>query len=627
MKHILIILLLSISYTHAQDLAPLRQRIKKLQLYRDTMIWPAIDSLIALTNTPDQKQANIDARITKGGFFLTFSKKEAAIKYLEDLHASHYQEADQKNKYRLLNKLALAHMSNAEYSKALDYALKSYFQAEENNDSLWLKDSAMKIGQSYILLGRKDQSIPYLTQALDLAYTHNDKIRIIQVSNNLLNAHNDKLDQEPFKSYLIRYINYLGKNKIPLDSKHAGILNILEIDVDLIKLLELYDNISDFEMSNTRMTLVEFIYRELVKKGLTLKAIEVLNQELSSGIHDNSQEVQKNLNSYLAQSYALTGNWEKAYEHLQKYTSGLKSLRGENIQARIDSLNVLYNTAQKEKQIAKQQLALSQKKRQNQVLGGSVLAIMFISGLIIYMVRRKWAYEKNLRLQQKEIQEQKLLRLEQENKIMAMDYVLLGEENERKRIAKDLHDSLGSLLSSAQLQLNKIQNEIDALKGMNLFSNAEALIKNAANEVRRISHDMMPEALINLGLQASIEDLASSINNSARMNVSTFFSSFNEKRIDDKQKLGLFRIVQELSQNAIKHSNASQLIIQASMEEKTLTLVVEDNGVGFDVQKQLEDKKGIGLQSVISRVKHLDGEIEITSDQDKQTVFVIQLSI
>ena len=97
--------------------------------------------------------------------------------------------------------------------------------------------------------------------------------------------------------------------------------------------------------------------------------------------------------------------------------------------------------------------------------------------------------------------------------------------------------------------------------------------------------------------------------------------------MSDKQKLGLFRIIQELSQNAIKHSSASQLIIQATMEDDHLSLIVEDNGVGFDVDAQLKKQGGIGLQNVMSRVKHLEGEMELESKPGKQSVFVIRLPL
>ena len=274
------------------------------------------------------------------------------------------------------------------------------------------------------------------------------------------------------------------------------------------------------------MTLVELIYNELLKKDLPHKAVQILESEINLEIYDDKSDEKKNLHSYLAKSNALAGNWEKAYWHLQNYTVEQKELRGKSIQARIDSLNVLYETVQKEKQIAQQELILQRRKKQNQALIGGALALLIISGLIIYINRRRLAFEKQQRQQESKIQKEKLLRLEQENKIMAMDYVLLGEENERKRIAKDLHDSLGSLLSSAQLQLDRIQSEIDHLKNMDLFSNAESLIKNAAQEVRRISHDMMPEALINLGLQASIEDLASGINMSGKIECFNFLLIF-----------------------------------------------------------------------------------------------------
>jgi len=623
----LALLLLCIGSLNAQDLNALNKRVSKLRLYRDTLVWKTVDSLIHLTDEAGQLQLNTDARITKGALYYTFTQPAKGVAYLEELRNEVYDEASLENKFRLLNNLAQGYLYLEAYDSALDNALQAYYLSKEHSDASWVKSSAMKVGQCNLLLGPKEQSVPYLVESLEIAYAQADKIKIIQVSNNLLDPHNDKLDQEPFKLYFKKYLNYLEDQEIPLDSRHAGIMSIVDSTISTSHLRKLYANITEFDLSNTRMTLVEIIYRALTERQLPEQAIDILRAELNTGIYDESLTDRKNLYSYLARSYADAGDWEEAYKHLQAYSRAEQSLRNESIQQRIDSLNVLYQSVQREKLIAEQALALRKKKELNLIIIGSALTLLIVMVLIIYMIRRKLAYEKSLRQQEKKIQEEKGLRLERENKILAMDYVLLGEEQERKRIAKDLHDSLGSLLSSAQLQLDKIQSEIDNLKQMDLFAHAESLIKNASQEVRRISHDMMPEALVNLGLQASIEDLALEINRSEKLKVSTFFSSFDESRISDKQKLGLFRIVQELSQNTVKHAQASQLIIQGSMDNELLSLVVEDDGAGFDVEAKTRNHSGLGLQNIFSRVKHLDGRIDIESVRGKKTVFSIELPI
>jgi len=186
--------------------------------------------------------------------------------------------------------------------------------------------------------------------------------------------------------------------------------------------------------------------------------------------------------------------------------------------------------------------------------------------------------------------------------------MLEGQKNERKRIAQDLHDGLGGILSSAKYQLEKVKKEIDKLENLDLFSSAETLIANAYKEVRRISHDMMPGALVKLGLFAAVEDLADQLNESRKTIVKPqWFTS--DQEMDDKTKVSLYLIIQEAATNAMKYSQAKNLIIQLSKGNGYYQLTIEDDGIGFDNTD--ESKHGIGLKKIKSRVNYLDGEIEI----------------
>jgi len=133
-----------------------------------------------------------------------------------------------------------------------------------------------------------------------------------------------------------------------------------------------------------------------------------------------------------------------------------------------------------------------------------------------------------------------------------MDSMVQGQEEERKRIAKDLHDGLGGILSSAKLQLKAVEKEIQKLEGLKLFEKAEGLLENASQEVRRIAHDMMPDALMNLGLQAAIEDLEYNINQSTTVTMKTQFYLANTI-LPEKTEVRVYRIMQEIIKNVIKH--------------------------------------------------------------------------
>jgi signal transduction histidine kinase len=287
-------------------------------------------------------------------------------------------------------------------------------------------------------------------------------------------------------------------------------------------------------------------------------------------------------------------------------------------------LQTKYETEEKDKEIAQQEVTILKSQRQRNSLLGGILGLVLLGGFTITWLRRKHAFERQLTQQEKALQREKIQKLQQEQKIMALDYILEGEEKERRRIAKDLHDSLGSLLTSAKLQLTQTFKDVAAFaENLNLVK-AQEIISEATEEVRRISHDMMPDALVNLGLRVAIEDLVSGIHNPEDLSVSTYFFDIQEDDLSDQQQLGLYRIVQELTQNVLKHAHASQLVIQLSQEDKTLQLLVEDDGTGFD-PANLEKQEGIGLKNIRSRVQYLGGSISIDSKQDGPTVFQIEI--
>jgi len=193
-----------------------------------------------------------------------------------------------------------------------------------------------------------------------------------------------------------------------------------------------------------------------------------------------------------------------------------------------------------------------------------------------------------------------------------------GQEEERKRIAQDLHDGLGGLLTSARLQMQNIQREIDKISQLNLINKAEELVGNAYAEVRRISHDMMPGALVDLGLFAAIEDLVDEMNEQSNIKVTTQWFT-KDSGIIDKKKVVIYRIVQEALNNSLKHSQASHIHVEMTQNKNAYNLTIEDDGIGFDYEALKQKSKGIGLQSLQSRVDYLNGEIQFQTAVGKGT--------
>ena len=199
-------------------------------------------------------------------------------------------------------------------------------------------------------------------------------------------------------------------------------------------------------------------------------------------------------------------------------------------------------------------------------------------------------------------------------------------EVERTRIAKDLHDGLGGLLSGIKLTLSSMKgNVVVSGENANTFKRAINQLDNTIVEMRRVAHSMMPEALLKFGLSEAIEDYCDGINESGTVKIK-FTKLGAALHLEKATEVTLYRIVQELSNNAIKHAQSQNIFIQLARHERGITLTIEDDGKGFDAKK-LSIFKGDGLKNVQSRVDYLKGHFEIQSTPGNGSSFTIEIPV
>jgi len=205
-----------------------------------------------------------------------------------------------------------------------------------------------------------------------------------------------------------------------------------------------------------------------------------------------------------------------------------------------------------------------------------------------------------------------------------MNSMIEGQEAERLRIAKDLHDSLGGLLSTVKAHFTTIQNEIEQLDALDLTGKTNALIDEACIEVRRISHNMMPHALSLSGLKGAIEDLGTHLQEQG-YSVNVEIDNLPEA-LEPTKEVMIYRLIQEIISNIRKHAQASSILIQLIGHKNEVNLLVEDNGRGFTYETALA-KGGLGLKSINSRVAYLDGTIDWDTQPNNGTSLTINIPI
>jgi signal transduction histidine kinase len=202
-----------------------------------------------------------------------------------------------------------------------------------------------------------------------------------------------------------------------------------------------------------------------------------------------------------------------------------------------------------------------------------------------------------------------------------MRSVIEGQEIERERIAKDLHDSLGGLLSTIKLQFDNIgvQKNISDTKE---FIKGRELLDSAVTEVRSISRNLQPSSLVNMGLVAAIKDLINRFETDGPPEIE--FQHYEvPQKMDKMIALSIYRIIQELLTNSLKHARAKEILIQLNADGDEMVIQYEDDGVGFD-EKQ-NSKMGMGLENIHSRVNYLHGSITFDTAQGHGVAVLIRL--
>ncbi|MET0466428.1 MAG: ATP-binding protein [Chitinophagaceae bacterium] len=310
------------------------------------------------------------------------------------------------------------------------------------------------------------------------------------------------------------------------------------------------------------------------------------------------------------------GKYKEAYLFFEKYQEINDSLLLSEKAREFAEREVRYETEKKETQIGLQKSEIRQKNVLNYFLIGSSLALI----VIFFLTYRNY---KN----RQQLQQQRIGELETEKQLAATQFLLQGQEEERSRLAKDLHDGLGGLLSGVKLQLGAMKGNL-VLNDTNTIAFDRALTKldESISEMRRVAHNMMPEALLKLGLKQAVYDYCESLSYDQAFRINCEVHGF-DMRMNSSSEIVLYRIVQELLNNAVKHSGASGIMVQLMRQEDgVVTITVEDNGKGFDMANT-DVLRSAGVRNIQSRVKYLNGTMDIKSAPGKGVSVYIECKV
>ena len=347
-------------------------------------------------------------------------------------------------------------------------------------------------------------------------------------------------------------------------------------------------------------------------KGDYRKAIEYLTMSNRLAEKMHYPELQSNNYNELSSVAQKQGNFQQAFLYFNKRTALRDSLFNLEKTKEIQRLNSQYETARKEQQILSQQNRI---RMQNYLFAG-IAALVLLGSLLA------GSYYKRYRLQKESQLQAEILR-QQELKARA---ILEAEENERQRIAKDLHDGVGQMMSAAKMNLSAIESEIPFTNESQKqsFEKIISLVDESCREVRTVSHIMMPNALLRTSLANAIHEFVNKLGNKS-LQVHVYTEGLEEK-LDSNLETVLYRVIQESVHNAIKHAAATTLDISLIRDKDGISGTIEDNGKGFD-PADTSRFEGIGLKNIMTRIAYLKGTVDVDSAPGRGTVVAFHVPV
>lgn len=531
----------------------------------------------------------------------------------------------QKNNYQIgvaLFNLGERYNYKSDYETGLKYMLQGQKKLEESDIPPATKAVINgSIAATYLMMKDYKKSILFGKQAMAIERKLDNSVPLTGTLINLASAYTElKQYNEAEKAY--SEIMALVKNN---NNKSYEVLALLG-RIDLSNRL---NNVEDIKMYAERALVVSNQLNDNLNIMNSMQGLSVYNLRSGNLIQAkewsiNGLEISNKFNyveqkASILETLSFISFAEHDYSNGYKYANEASSIRSgiftESLAEKQANLREKYETEKKETQIQLQHASIKQKNLLNYILLGSILGLILIT-LLSY---------RNYKQKQR-IQKTKISELEAEKHLLATQSLLKGQEDERNRMAKDLHDGLGGMLSGVKLQLGAMKgNIILTNENAALFNNALDKLDQSISEMRRVAHNMMPEALLKLGLQQALQDYCEGVNVSTSHSIITEFYGL-EKRMSITIEVNIYRIVQELVNNSIKHSEASKILVQVMRRDQALNITVEDNGKGFD-SSNWKEKPTAGLQNILSRINYLGGTIDISSFPDKGTSVYVECTI
>lgn len=586
-------------------------------------------SLTAQSNLPDSlimaiKNAGTDStavsgfKLQLGIYYYNEGAFDSSLLLLNQAAEIAHNGKDNNIYTRALNNIGNVYSDQGNNTAALKYYQQALTLAENANDQNQAAEIEKNIGALYLSWKRFDEALSHYEKAKIIAVNNGNKLLEADCYNNIGTAYEQQLKYpealEVYKKALDYYTASQNKSRMAMALSNVAIvykfLKKYQLAIDYnLKGLELAREMKSQWTEAAILNNIGSIYSSW---GNYTAAIDYCNQSIALSRKMNAMEIVYNAYETMGEAATAAGDYKSAVNYYKAFMASKDSFVTSESNRQLSELQTRYDTEKKDKQIAQQGFELT---RRNYFLWAAITLLLFGS-LLGYSYYRRYKLRKEKQLQQEVIRQQDI----------AVKAVLQAEENERKRIAGELHDGVGQLMSAARMNLSAFENDI-LFAGddkRQRFEKIISLVDEGCSEVRMVSHNMMPNALLKSGLANAVRDFIEKIDHNL-IKVDLYSEGLNE-RLDADIETVLYRVIQEAVNNVIKHSGANRLDISLVRENSAIVVTIEDNGKGFDTDYK-ERFEGIGLKNIMTRIAYLKGEVEFNSSAGRGTFIGITVPL
>lgn len=571
---------------------------------------------------PEDKVRSIQLyNLTGVAWFIQSSYEMALDNYTRGL-ALALEIEDNERIASFYNNIGIINLHTGNYMDALEHFLKALEYYETLDDPFLNVNTLNNLGMLYSTIENYEMARVHLDKAWDGFQAEADSIGMAAVYNNRGAMFLKKEQPDSAFYYLDKAIEMalLNNNRFGLSGSYIEKAKVFCYTGDRNKSLEFFRKSEQVSSEiNYQEKLCEArlgIAQSYLDLNEVNQALDYAGQGMEIAEMLNNIKLQTESHQLFSSIYEKTGDYRKSLFHKNLYVD----LKEEIIDQ--SKLHQLYSLEIQELVHAKeiQQLEI---QRQNLLLSRKNTTIIFITIAFLLVMGGLYLLYHNHRYRQLASHQRMILDLTEKKSRAAVE----AEIQERSRIGRELHDGLGQMLSVARLNISVIQQKVGLTpeRRKELLESAILSVDKAFYELRDISRNLAPSVLMEKGLGNAINELTEQVNKSGRIKVHLETFGLHES-VDNLIENTVYRAGQELLNNAIKHSDASEIFLQLVKNDSELTMIVEDNGIGFDAEKVLVLSGG-GLRNIRSRVENLGGNIFVDTMLNRGTIITLVIPL